>query len=100
MINMQRRHFQFIADTVKSLTPIMSRADISIIAESFAHDLRKTNNYFNKERFLIACGVMDPPEKKAKARKSKPKPPMCNTPGCSAIKGTCPLCMSIGGTNG
>ena len=50
---MQRRHFVFIAQTIRDLVlPINTRNEV---ARHFADNLAHTNDHFDTERFLIAC---------------------------------------------
>lgn len=54
-MTMQRRHFEFIADTVRDLG---LQPDIrAAVAMEFALKLNRTNANFDRARFLKACGV-------------------------------------------
>jgi hypothetical protein len=48
--NMTRVHFEFIADTIKSLS--LTQEDVRHVAEAFARELGNTNPNFDRERFL------------------------------------------------
>jgi hypothetical protein len=48
---MTRRHFCFIAEVIASLP------DREEAARAFADQLAQTNVRFDRERFLVACGV-------------------------------------------
>lgn len=50
---MQRRHFEFIAATVKGMAPDLRNA----AAAAFADELRRTNPQFDRARFIAACGA-------------------------------------------
>ena len=70
-LKLERRHFQFIAETIKEEieSAIVNLPDGNIsstgiritglkdLAKSFADRLRSTNSNFKRERFLTACGV-------------------------------------------
>lgn len=57
-INFQRRHFQFIADTL--LIDLAHEPEIrTMVAQTFARRLAGTNPQFDRGRFLKACGVED-----------------------------------------
>lgn len=53
---MQRRHFEFIASTIRELGVVMSTIPREFVAKSFATRLEDTNPAFDRERFLTACG--------------------------------------------
>ena len=55
-MTMQRRHYNFIAETIREIKDAGYRADV---AQHFADRLRYTNPNFNRARFLEACGVKD-----------------------------------------
>lgn len=59
--SMERRHFEFIAECIKTLRYNVSteHCDVDNIARWFAGRLSMTNGQFNKARFLEACGVVD-----------------------------------------
>ena len=50
---MTRRDFQLIADTIREL-PQTIRLRVAL---TFAENLRGTNPRFDRDRFLVACGV-------------------------------------------
>lgn len=62
---MQRRHFELIARTIKGRmdqarsAPQMAwrKPAIEELARDFADQLARTNELFDRERFLKACGV-------------------------------------------
>ena len=54
-VNFQRRHYQFIADTIKFLN--LPEDTIKQIAEEFTKALKGTNPNFQKTRFMEACGI-------------------------------------------
>ena len=61
-VDLQHRHFAFIAATLKSLQPdsdtlIERRAEWRLIVDRFADECRETNPRFDYQRFLSACGV-------------------------------------------
>ena len=57
-IEFQRRHFQFVADTIKDLDlKGFNEEQIKDIANHFAKELKSTNSNFMQGRFLSACGV-------------------------------------------
>ena len=63
LMNMQRLHFQFIADTVKDfggrddLPGSTAVFDRGRLGRHFASALSRTNCNFDRDRFLKACGV-------------------------------------------
>lgn len=70
---MQRRHFELIANVLKSAKPSPDCADAKLLPKvhqyhveqwdrtvgTFAKALHSTNPNFNRDRFLKACGVPD-----------------------------------------
>jgi hypothetical protein len=60
---MTRKDFQLIADTVARLykdfdcSPSEDTVSLSLVAEELADALATTNDRFNRETFLTACGV-------------------------------------------
>ena len=54
MTTMQRRHFEFIAETIRTSTDLMD-SERRIIAADFARRLRSTNQNFDAGRFMDAC---------------------------------------------
>jgi hypothetical protein len=59
MPRLEKRHFEFIAETIARL-PIHAptlRAQRDSTARAFASALASTNDKFNADRFLRACGV-------------------------------------------
>lgn len=62
-IRFQRRHFEFIARTLRDAVDAHECDSLTItregLAREFARDLRATNPQFNADRFLRACGVED-----------------------------------------
>lgn len=64
-------HFQFIADTIKGMpshSASLRSAKISV-ANSFADALAATNEKFNRDLFLKACGVSPYSADKEKSEK-------------------------------
>ena len=65
MSNMQRRHFEAIAQVIRELpTTFDDRRDgvsdptyREKVTQEFAEMLETTNPLFNLERFVLACGV-------------------------------------------
>ncbi len=56
-IEFQRRHFEFIADTVRdACVTNLQRAEL---ADLFADRLHQTNAKFDRERFLLRCAVKE-----------------------------------------
>jgi hypothetical protein len=54
--SMSRSHFQFIADTIASLTTSgLTPAQAKKVAEAFANRLGYTNAQFNRGKFIDAC---------------------------------------------
>ena len=53
---MSRQHFQMIADVVKSCD-FLSEFDRSRLARKFSFALKNTNDQFDSEKFVAACGV-------------------------------------------
>lgn len=61
-MNMQRRHSQFIADTLAASKPAPhwdanKRAQWVVSCNRFADALASTSPNFDRARFLAACGV-------------------------------------------
>ena len=56
---MTRSHFQLIADTIKDFGNGEYKNLAHCLANEFASKLRVTNDQFNRDRFLRACGVAD-----------------------------------------
>jgi hypothetical protein len=54
-IRFQRRHYQFIAETIEEYEN-RSRTSQSTLGQWFAHALRGTNASFDRDRFVDACG--------------------------------------------
>lgn len=55
--NMQRRHFEFIADIISRI-PAVSRDDLVVrlfVAKYFAQELTATNSNFNTRLFMGRC---------------------------------------------
>jgi len=50
--DLQRRHFEYIAATIKALPDSMKRSDVAV---AFAKALQPTNVNFKRGRFVIAC---------------------------------------------
>ena len=61
-LRLQRRHYQFIADVIKSHNGGMT--GWTDIANSFADALQGTNAGYDKGRFLDACGDAPTPTPK------------------------------------
>lgn len=61
--NLQRRHFELIAETIRSIEVNVSGVSrqvlIRTLAERFADRLKGTNQYFDREKFIRACGVYE-----------------------------------------
>ena len=60
-LKLQRRHYQFIADTIKAHWQAGGMSDATF-AEAFAVAMRGTNPGFDRDRFLAACGDAPPPK--------------------------------------
>jgi hypothetical protein len=58
--NMTRQHFQYIADTLKSLKPPNGEKDVSWpeVCRVITHALSRTNGRFKNDKFLEACGYI------------------------------------------
>jgi hypothetical protein len=58
-INMQRRHFCFLAEVINSLKnePFIDEATRKALAREFSRRLRATNSQFKPDRFLEACNA-------------------------------------------
>ena len=56
-ITMQRRHFEFIAETIRRDLHLagINPADRAIVARVLADALRETNPRFDSSRFQAAC---------------------------------------------
>lgn len=59
-MNLQRRHFQFIADTLKGEKPgknwdANKRLQWELMVRAFAKACARTNSGFDPARFLAAC---------------------------------------------
>ena len=50
--DLQRRHFEYIAATIKALPDSMKRSDVAV---AFAKALQPTNVNFKRGRFVVAC---------------------------------------------
>ena len=59
-IEMQRRHFCYIAETLRDLERKLSRRDFETVANKFAERLKTTNRGFSETRFLEACNAAGP----------------------------------------
>lgn len=61
-MNLQRRHFEFIASVLEGLAPgntEMTKEEHKAICEYFAVNLEDTNKDFNREFFMVACGAQE-----------------------------------------
>ena len=69
--SMSRGHFQFIADTIKGMPShsVSLRSAKMSVANSFADALAATNEKFNRDLFLKACGVSPYSADKEKSEK-------------------------------
>lgn len=56
-VEFQRRHFEWLAATIR--TAPLYDVERGELARHFASALAFTNPQFNRERFLLACGVDD-----------------------------------------
>lgn len=62
---MQRRHFDLIAEALRDTRPIKREGhELQFdrwleVVNTFAMRLKRTNDSFNRDRFLRACGVED-----------------------------------------
>lgn len=57
---MSRKHFAFIAATIKEMAENTTYADCApVVARHFARRLRATNATFKESKFLEACGVQE-----------------------------------------
>jgi hypothetical protein len=59
-MTLQRRHFQFIADTLRSEKPgrnwdANKRAQWELMVRAFAKACARTNSNFKPDKFLAAC---------------------------------------------
>jgi hypothetical protein len=52
---MSRRHFELIASTIRALDMPANRREH--VARDFADALAATNDRFDRDRFIKACGV-------------------------------------------
>lgn len=59
-IEMQRRHFCFIADVLKRIEGTIPRMDWEKVCNVFGDELKRTNAGFSETRFLEACGAAGP----------------------------------------
>ena len=75
-VTFQRRHFEFIAATIRNL-PTGSNGYMHVVAPAFAKALIATNPQFNVERFLAACDGV--PYKRRNRPGKKNKPVVINT---------------------
>ena len=57
---MQRRHFCYIAETLRDLERQLARTDYETVANHFADRLKSTNSGFSETRFLEACNAAGP----------------------------------------
>lgn len=55
--NMQHRHFTTIATIIRGMEDAWSPKARAHIAHRFANELSGTNQNFDHERFLKACGI-------------------------------------------
>jgi len=61
-MQMQRRHFEFIASVLEGLAPgntEMTKEEHKAICEHFAANLEGTNRAFNKDFFMVASGAQE-----------------------------------------
>ena len=61
-MQMQRRHFEFIASCLKDLSPgntEMTKEEHEAICQHFATELGYTNINFNEDSFMIASGARE-----------------------------------------
>lgn len=59
-VDLQHRHFAFIAATLKATKPESAGPELNQwtnMTLQFASECRSTNPKFNRDRFLSACGV-------------------------------------------
>ena len=61
-LRLQRRHYQFIADTIAEYRLASLGMDDADIASWFADRLRGTNPGFDRTRFIVACGDAPTPK--------------------------------------
>ena len=54
---MTRKDFELIAATIKARRDHIGSAYTELLAEDFAQALKATNQQFNRDRFIRACGV-------------------------------------------
>jgi len=56
-MTMQKRHFQFIADTLWDLRhePAVDQPTLKMIVDEFARQLKRTNSRFDADRFVRAA---------------------------------------------
>ena len=55
MVDMQRRHFEFIAGVLETARHYLEGDDHRAIIAAFSWRLAETNPNFDRERFLAAC---------------------------------------------
>lgn len=72
-LKLQRRHYQFIADTIAEYRLAAIGVPDADIALWFAMRLRGTNPGFNRSRFLEACGEVPAPTPKCLLCQSEAK---------------------------
>ena len=60
-MNLQRRHFEFIASVLKNiqLSECLHEAQHKEIVEQFIDELAYTNSNFNASYFRVACGAQE-----------------------------------------
>jgi hypothetical protein len=51
-VSLQKRHFEYIADTILELKAVLLPAEHQLVAAQFASRLRATNYQFKTERFM------------------------------------------------
>ena len=54
---MTRKNFELIARVIKNADEVADEWAREALAEMFARELATTNENFNRDRFLKACGV-------------------------------------------
>ncbi len=54
---MTKKHYIVVAKLLKAISGLVSASEHQRVCEEFATELGKFNPLFDRERFLLACGV-------------------------------------------
>lgn len=54
---MTRKDYVMIADVIKNLDECIDSYGLEVLADNMADALESDNPRFNRDRFLVACGV-------------------------------------------